>query len=172
MMKILPTILLGATLSLSMLELAQAQERMEQTLALVNVAAGKSASQSSTGWGGIASRAVDGNLNGHFDYGSVTHTDISIASWWEVDLQQTAVIRWITLYNRTDCCASRLRNFTVQILDVDRAVVKQFITNDTAPISSNYFANGSIGRYVRVQLNGNDYLSLTEVQVWADSSKE
>lgn len=167
-MKILPTILLGATLSLSMLTLANAQERMEQSLAVTNVAAGKPASQSSTGWNGIPSRAVDGDTNGHFDYGSVTHTDISIASWWEVDLRKAMAVRWITLYNRTDCCASRLRNFTVQILDGDRAVVKQFITNDTAPISISYLAHGSRGRFVRVQLNGNDYLSLAEVQVYAD----
>ncbi len=40
-----------------------------------NVALGKTASQSSTGWGGFARLAVDGNTGATFAGGSVTHTD-------------------------------------------------------------------------------------------------
>lgn len=167
-MKMLPIMLLSATLGLNLPTLALAQAEVNQTLAITNVAAGKPASQISTLHGMIASRAVDGNTDGNMGAGSVTHTDTVAGAWWEVDLQQATPIQRITLFNRTDCCYSRLSNFSVQILDVDRAVIKQFITNYHAPSEIHYYPAGSRGRYVRIQLNGSDFLSLTEVQVWAD----
>jgi alpha-L-fucosidase len=39
-----------------------------------NLALGRPAAQSSTGWSAPASRAVDGNTDGNFGGGSVTHT--------------------------------------------------------------------------------------------------
>nr|WP_167236624.1 hypothetical protein [Massilia genomosp. 1] len=57
----------------------------------------------------------------------------------------------------------------MQILDADRAVIKEFISNNIAPGLSQFAAAGSRGRYVRIQLNGNNTLSLAEVQVWAES---
>src|SRR3954452_15332870 len=58
-----------------------------QELDLVpNYALGKPATQSSTGWGGAASRAVDGNTDGNFFDNSVTHTLLEANAWWEVDL--------------------------------------------------------------------------------------
>ncbi len=165
-MKMLPLILLAAALNAGAPVLAVAQTNPPATLSGTNVAGGKPASQISTGWGGIASRAVDGNTDGVYDDGSVTHTDAAPGAWWEVNLQQDATIQWIRIYNRSDCCTARLSNFTVQILDGNRAVVKQFITNGEAARESTYWVGGSVGRYVRVALNGNDNLSLAEVQVW------
>src|SRR5688572_11161763 len=53
----------------------------------VNVAVGKAAVQSTTGFGGEASRAVDGNTSGLYGNNSVTHTaDPDPAPSWEVDL--------------------------------------------------------------------------------------
>src|SRR5207249_606997 len=45
-----------------------------EAAAPVNIALGKSAMESSTDWGGVASRAVDGNTSGSFGDNSVTHT--------------------------------------------------------------------------------------------------
>ncbi|NHZ95157.1 discoidin domain-containing protein [Massilia sp. CCM 8734] len=168
-MKLLPTMLLGAMLSLTMSHLALAQADLNSSLAITNVAAGKPASQISTGYGAIASRAVDGNTDGHMDHGSVTHTDNAIGAWWEVDLLQATTIQRISVFNRTDCCNDRLSNFTVQILDGDRAVIKEFITSSVAPNVVHFTAAASRGRYVRIQLNGDNALSLAEVQVWAES---
>ena len=168
-MKLLPMMLLGASLSLTMPPLALAQADLHSSLAITNVAAGKPTSHISTDYGGIASRAVDGNTDGNMDHGSVTHTNTAVGAWWEVDLQQSTAIQRINVYNRTDaCCTARLSNFSVQILDANRVVVKEFITNDTAPSLIQFFAAGSSGRYVRIQLHGNSVLSLAEVQVWAD----
>lgn len=80
-----------------------------------NWAQGALTAQSSTGWGGVSSRAVDGNTDGNFWGGSVTHTDLQPTPWWIVDLgnihpNSTTKIDNITIYNRTDCCAERLDN--------------------------------------------------------------
>ena len=46
------------------------------------------ATQSSEGWGGNPQRALDGNTDGQWGGGSVTHTN-GAPSWWEVDLRDT-----------------------------------------------------------------------------------
>src|SRR5262249_11480543 len=61
-----------------------------------------------TWWTAPASRAVDDNTDGNWYDGSVTHTDIAFQSWWAVDLGSLQHIRQIKIYNRTDCCSSRL----------------------------------------------------------------
>src|SRR6185369_12942796 len=67
-----------------------------------NVAAGKPATQSSTFTS--AALAVDGNTNGDFAAGSVTHTHSDPAPWWEVDLGAQYAVSQVKLFNRTDCC--------------------------------------------------------------------
>jgi|GEM_PF-5786729 len=90
-----------------------------------NVALNKPAIQSTTGYGGDAGRAVDGNRNGDFFAGSVTHTGDSAADgwvagnpvFWEVDLQGDFSINEIFLDGRTDCCPERFGNFRVSIIN-------------------------------------------------------
>ncbi|HVK22769.1 MAG TPA: alpha-L-fucosidase, partial [Actinokineospora sp.] len=79
-----------------------------------NIALGMPATQSSTlaGSGAAASRAVDGNTNGSYTAGSVTHTadaPLDTNPWWQVDLGSSQAVGTIKLFNRTDCCADRLR---------------------------------------------------------------
>lgn len=63
-----------------------------------NLALGKSATQSSDSFGGVASRAVDGQVNGYYSAESTTHTggdptrwpvQLDAEPWWEVDLNST-----------------------------------------------------------------------------------
>jgi YVTN family beta-propeller protein len=141
-----------------------------------NLAKGKSSSQSSTAYSASAGRAVDGNVNGVFNQNSVTHTNSTANAWWQVDLGASYLLSAITLYNRTNCCANRLSDFHVfvsttdltgrslaQIL-ADPAVTKYRITG-TAPAQQAINATDVVGRYVRVQLNGTNFLSLAEVIV-------
>ena len=44
--------------------------------------------QSSTAYGGVARRAVDGNAAQSYSSGSCTYTDTESDPWWRVDLQQ------------------------------------------------------------------------------------
>jgi hypothetical protein len=78
----------------------------------------------STGYDGVgqdlfpASNAIDGDLN------TFTHTASADAlSSWQDDLGDSYAIEAIQLYNRADCCAYRLRDVTVSILDLDGQVV-------------------------------------------------
>ncbi len=83
----------------------------------VSVAVGKPAEQSSTSNDASAERAVDGDANGDFQLGSVTHTKDSDKGWWEVDLGKAMPIDRVVVWNRTDCCKERLQGFTLELFD-------------------------------------------------------
>ena len=132
---------------------------------LENIALGKRVSQSSTAFGGDASRAVDGKTDGDFGHQSVTHTNFQSKPWWQVDLDSEETIRQINIYNRTDTASNRLSNFHVILLDsfgneIDRKRISS-LTDTFAQIAIDY----KKGRYVRIELEGNNALSLAEVQV-------
>ena len=85
-----------------------------------NLALNKDARMSSTGWGGVASRAVDGNTDGVWDNGSLAHTGRQANPWWEVDLGQTHPLGTVNVWNRSasdNCqgtpCDQRLHDFWV-----------------------------------------------------------
>ncbi|MDQ8195646.1 discoidin domain-containing protein [Coraliomargarita sp. SDUM461004] len=85
-----------------------------------NIALNKAVSQSTTVYGGIAERAVDGNTNGDYNAQSVTHTKTDDANpWWEVDLGRQVDIESIRVYNR-EGNADRLEGFTIRIFDENR----------------------------------------------------
>ena len=132
---------------------------------LENIALGKRVSQSSTAYDGFASKAVDGNTNGNFENQSVTHTDFQSKPWWQVDLDSEETIRQINIYNRTDTASDRLSNFHIILLDsfgneIDRKRISS-LTDTFAQIAIDY----KKARYVRIELEGNNALSLAEVQV-------
>ncbi len=144
-----------------------------------NLAQGRTATQSSTllQTNAVASQAVDGNTDGNFGDGSVTATGLDANAWWQVDLGSSAAVSSIVIWNRTDCCGSRLSNYWVFVSDTpfgptDTPATLQnragtFSSNQgLAPNPSTTIAVGAHGRYVRVQLSGADYLSLAEVQVF------
>jgi hypothetical protein len=68
---------------------------------------GRSTWQSSTDFGGTSDRAVDGNADGVFWNGSVTHTAVEDNPEWGVWLRIGKPVR-IYVTNREDCCANRL----------------------------------------------------------------
>ncbi len=90
-----------------------------------NVALRGEAKQSSTGFGGLAKLAIDGNTNGDYQKAkSTTHTEVSMDPWWELDLKSSLAIDRIQLWNRTDGnLQSRLSNFVVQVFDEKHEVV-------------------------------------------------
>lgn len=142
-----------------------------------NVALGKTARQSSSPYGpaGEARVAVDGNTNGLWTGWSVTHTD-NQSPWWEVDLGGVYDISVIRIWNRTDCCRERLTQF--QILVGETPIV----ANDTrlfggglqsfgAENSKEFTSTANTrGRYVRIALPKQEYLSLAEVEVFGTPS--
>ena len=97
-----------------------------------NVAQGKRATQSSTYGEADAGRAVDGETNGLFSRGSVTHTENGDNEWWEVDLGAAFPVERIELWNRTDCAGERLAGTTVTVLDERRQLVWKTSTDATS----------------------------------------
>jgi len=88
-----------------------------------NVALEKPTTQSSTSHGGDSTRAVDGNTDGEWGRGSITHTAEGVPDpTWEVDLGQAAKIEKISIWNRNGY-ESRLNDVRVLVLDADRKAV-------------------------------------------------
>lgn len=146
-----------------------------------NLAQGKMTGQSSILSGSTtagAGAAVDGNTNGNFYKASVTHTNSESNAWWQVDLLASATIGSIAIWNRTDCCPSRLNDYWVFISDTPFSPSETPATlqkragtwkshQTLAPNPSTTIQTaGAKGRYVRIQLTGQDPLSLAEVQVF------
>jgi galactose oxidase len=141
-----------------------------------NIAREGTASQSSTGYGGIASRAIDGLTDGTYDHASVSHTNGTWQPWWQVDLGSVRTLETLTLWNRIDdCCADRLRDVRVFVSetpflypDVERtrtqAGVRELSMPGARPQRSTVTLGGR-GRYVRVQLTYTTFLSLAEVEI-------
>ena len=148
-------------------------------VALPNVALGKEATQKSTGYDAPPSRAVDGNTDGAFFNNSVTHTaEPETEAWWQVDLGASHAVDSVDVWNRTDCCSDRLKDFWV-------LTSEQPITGDslaearaTPGVTAVHVAeqagrptvvdvpDGTAARYVRVQLaSTSNPLTLAEVQV-------
>ncbi len=147
---------------------------------LVNLALGRTATQSSTYEVAVASRAVDNNVSGNWWDGSVTHTLSESQAWWQVDLGAVQDIQDIQLWNRSDCCAERLSNYYVFVSDVPFTSTDLNTTLSQPGVWNTYrggqagwpttISVNRTGRYVRVQLAGTGVLSLAEVQVWGISS--
>ena len=144
----------------------------------VNVAPGGTASQSSTLNIPVnlsASQAIDGNRNGNFSAGSLSHSDFDNQPWWQVDLGARFTISRVDVFNREDCCASSLQDFYVLVSEVPfgNSSLAALLSNpnvtavQTAGIGGrpSEVAINATGRYVRVQLPSVEYLQLAEVEV-------
>ncbi|XP_070539402.1 uncharacterized protein [Ptychodera flava] len=74
---------------------------------LPNVALMKPAEQVSISSGGVPSKAVDGNLNSDYEFGSCIHTRLENEPWWRVDLLKDYRVYRVVFINRDDCCVER-----------------------------------------------------------------
>lgn len=167
------TFLLGSGLIFQS-NVVKATEPSVVAVAGENIAAHKSASQSSTAYGGDASRAVDGNRDNDYGHHSVTHTDFQDHSWWKVDLEKEESVGTVRIYNRGDSnVADRLSNFDVILLDkAGNEVTRQHIDSLNNQPTIDVQFTGVNARYVKVELNNSKTpLSLAEVEVYR-SAKE
>ena len=143
----------------------------------INLSQGKPTEQSSRKASGYASLAADGILTGGNPWrGEIQHTTNQAQPWWQVDLGSVATLSEILIYNRTDCCQSRLRDFV--ILLSEEAFPSDNSLNELLDLPSIHtlFYQGSTqdlyrfpteltARYVRIQLRGSNSLHMAEVQV-------
>jgi hypothetical protein len=151
-----------------------------QVLGVPDLGLGRPATQSSTlaGSNAVAARAVDGQTDGKFADNSVMHTNADLDAWWKLDLLGSTPITSIDVYNRTDCCGSRLADFWVFVSDTpfnttltpaqqaaQPGVWSSHQSTTPNPLTTVALSAGTTGRYVMVQQNSAQFLSLAEVAV-------
>ena len=132
-----------------------------------HIAVGKPATQSSTRFNGVASRAVDGDTNGVYGAGSTTHTD-NETGWWRVDLEDVYDITTINIHNRTDCCSDRLNGASLYIGLIDSTDPADYTKIDDLNANTvNAFPDINMqARYIMVRRDNSNFLSLAEVEVY------
>lgn len=168
------TFLLGSGLIFQS-NVVKATEPSVAAVAGENIAAHKSASQSSIAYGGDASRAVDGNRDNAWSHRSVTHTDFQDHSWWKVDLEKEESVGTVRIYNRGDGdVANRLSNFDVILLDKDgNEAARQHVDSLNNQPTVDVQFSGVDARYVKIELNKSKTpLSLAEVEVYRSAKSE
>ncbi len=107
-------------------------ETVTLTVTGVNIARWGVASQSTVGWDGLPSKAIDGNTSGVFPEGSITHTGQGDPTpWLEIHLFGPSFVESIALWNRTDCCSERLTNFKLSAFALDESCNPQLIFEET-----------------------------------------
>jgi hypothetical protein len=134
----------------------------------INLARGGTASQTCTGFGGNAARAIDGNNNWTWGSRTISHTCKQMNAWWKVDLpDDNSLIEKIVVWNRLDCCSDRLSNSEVQIIDKDGNIVARKEIEEAGNVRSFEFEfdQRTFGKTVKVMLDGNNHLQLAEVEV-------
>ncbi len=118
-----------------------------------------------------ASKLIDGITSGSTI--NLAHTKSETNPWFAFDLTASAVITEISLWNRSNCCADRATNLWIFVSDTP-------ISDSLATAKSSGAASfnipgqvgrpstvvvNSTGRYVKVFLEGKDFLHLSEVQI-------
>ena len=168
------TFLLGSGLVFQT-NVVKATEPSVAAVAGENIAAHKSASQSSTYYDADASRAVDGNLDNVYRHHSVTHTNFEDHAWWKVDLAKEEGVGTVRIYNRGDSnVGDRLSNFDVILLDKDgKEVTRQHVDSLNNQPTVDVQFSGVNARYVKIELNKSKTpLSLAEVEVYRAVKEE
>uniref|UniRef100_A0A1I8JGN9 FTP domain-containing protein n=1 Tax=Macrostomum lignano TaxID=282301 RepID=A0A1I8JGN9_9PLAT len=122
-------------------------------------------SQSSVGWSGVCSRAIDGNTNQYYWGYSCTHTKLQ-KGWWMAKTQKLAHIKEIKIFNRLDCCSNRLTNFVVT---VDGHACASYNSRSVFKVKT--FRCNRVGRIVKIFSRKRTYLTLCEVQVFGTYTK-
>eukprot|EP00741_Cyanophora_paradoxa_P017240 tig00020961_g16652.t1 len=151
-----------------------------------NVAQGKPATASSSlggsdPWSSPGS-AVDGKTGGFFARipgGSPLYHSAAgdVKPWWKVDLKGTYKIENIKIFNRQDCCHTRLRDIDIDVLK-DGKVVSHKVYQGRPPVIHKgtpfgpqellvaEVPGGAVGDAVKITQHGAN-LQLAEVQVMA-----
>ncbi|WP_372752093.1 Ig-like domain-containing protein [Mariniflexile sp.] len=134
------------------------------------------ATQSTTDYGGVPERAIDGNTNGNFGSNSVTHTahgtdGSNTLKWWQVDLGSNKLIWDIVIYNRTGgTYGTNLNNFTVEVINANNEVV--FSKFFASPPSPSIIINTGdvVGKVVKISKTSDKGITLAEVEVYGTNT--
>jgi sulfur carrier protein ThiS len=136
-----------------------------------NIAINKPAQQSSVSkWSkpDESRKVVNGEKNGKFSF----CTNKEINPWWQVDLEETYTLTEVRIYNRLDAGSERANTLRI-LLSSDATNWEEVYAHDKSlqiggidgtPLIVSM--NSKVARYVRLQLNEENYLHLDEVEVY------
>ncbi|WP_408032583.1 DUF6923 family protein, partial [Tenacibaculum xiamenense] len=145
------------------------------TAPFTNIAANGIATQSSLyNANTTADKAIDGNTNGIWTNNSIAHTATGdLNPFWQVDFSahysQDVYIKEVVLWNRTDCCGTRLDDFILEVIDINGSIVETYNHSGGATIQNTVSIN-NWGSRVRIRKEGSEFLGLAEVEVIASES--
>lgn len=144
---------------------------------MLNLALNKPALQSSRSiWSSCSDPEEDarGGNNGQISRPYGVHTDCEGNPWWQVDLEDEFLIRRIVLYNRQEC-EERLKYFSIlKSLDGEKWQVMFGKRDNSIFGPTPYVAEISgdhLARYVRIRLDGVDFLHFSECQVFGEPAE-
>ena len=121
--------------------------------------------QCAAGAGMIASKALDGNLD------SASITSNGGVQWWRLDFGRSVSVAQVIVYNRKDCCWSRLTGFKIAVGDSPSVDVNAVCaSNQPAPLVSPFMAQVTcptplVGQYLHISISSGEFLQIGEVQV-------
>lgn len=147
------------------LEIMVDEDSMPTVPEYTNAALDRPTAQSSRGWGGSASRAVDGDTNKYWSGRSCTHTAAMSGNWWTVELDNEEYVHSVIVHNRLDCCSNRIDGAQVWIETSGDYELCGTISYE-AGVSVIPIECGMSGTGIKIT-NDNSYLTLCEVQVVA-----
>ena len=121
-----------------------------------------------------AAGGVDGQKTGKWGF----HTAYQKDPWWQVDLGEPVRLGKVLLWNRCDACSERNSRILVSVSQDGKEWTKIYQHNglvfygqtDGKPLAVPL--QGIQARYVRVHLEGENYLHLDEVEVFAEGSEK
>jgi len=142
---------------------------------LENIALKKHTNQSSVCNDGYSSRAVDGKASNTYASGSCTHTCEDPSMWWMVDFGQSAIVHFVNITNRGECCQERLSDFNITIGDSTKEngdANPVCVSNVGLPTGQDTWkfkcSSKATGRYLYIKTNLKDALTLCEVKVFGE----
>ena len=128
---------------------------------------GGTASQSSTSFGNVASRAIDGNLDANWSGNSITY-NAGVDPWWKLVMDSEEAVGHIRVTNRGDWGGFRLNNAFIELFDGSGALVFSENMGAAQYVRDLFLGDVYNVKMVRIRLQGNKkILSLAEVQLFA-----
>lgn len=144
---------------------------VEQKITSPNIAIGKNVSSSSRSqWSSSNDPrgAIDGIKNGFFGF----HTSLEENPWLQIDLGAVMHLEKVVLFNRQDINSERSRTVQV-IVSTDGLIFETVYDRNGIPFGGikdgkplSVFLNNILARFVRFQLNDENYFHLDEVEIY------
>ncbi len=119
------------------------------------------ATATSWGWGGVPTRANDGNTDGNYGSGSVWHSNEGTGGTLMVTLASPTALDSVHIWGRTDCCQSRQDDFNLIVSD---AGGNELFNEQVLGLGTSSGRNGNIP--VEMAVSGEVYATLFDFDTY------